>query len=175
MGDTIYCLVDANGRVYTKDGAESYAEVVASFGLNESECQQYRFDLTNRRLLVDRGTPSSGIAAQMYLTQHVGTPERLMHFAEEGHVRKHVLVNLLDVTSRRSYLEACADIEKKYTAECAAKNDPCLESGCSIDQASGEICLQPLLNAGIDYDKACGGEWIKSFRSPQNRIDAWKS
>ena len=84
------------------------------------------------------------------------------------------LVNLLDVTSRRSYLEACVDIEAKYTAECAAKNDPCLESGCSIDQTSGEICLQPLLNAGIDYDKACAAEWITSFRSPQNRIDAWE-
>src|SRR5712691_11377466 len=148
MGDTIYCLVEATGRVYTKDGADSYAEVVATFRLNEGECQQYRLDLTRRQVLVDRGTPSSAIAVQAYLAQHVGTPERLMHFAEGGHVRKDVLVNLLDVTRRRSYLEACVDIEKRYTAECAAKNGPCLESGCSIDQTAGEICLQPLLNAG---------------------------
>lgn len=175
MGGTIFCLVDATGGVYTKDGAASYAEVVASFGLNERECQKYRFDLTSRRVLVDRGTLSSGIAAETYLAQHVGTPERLMHFAEEGHVRKDVLGELLDVTSRRSYLEACANIEKQYTAECAAKNDACLESGCSIDQASGETCLQPLLNAGIDYDKACAAEWLKLFRSRQNRVDAWKN
>ena len=90
MGDTIYCLAGATGRVYTKDGAESYAEVAASFGLNEGECQKYRFDLPSRRVLVDRGTLSSGIAVQTYLAQHVGTPERLMHLAEEGHVRKDV-------------------------------------------------------------------------------------
>src|SRR5438105_12519537 len=108
MGDTIYCLVDATGSVYTKDGAESYAEVAASSELNEGGCQKYRFDLTSRRVLVDRETPSSGIAARTYLAKHVGTPERLMRFAEKGHMRKDVLLDLLDVKSRRSYLEACA-------------------------------------------------------------------
>lgn len=175
MRDTIYCLVDPGGRVYTRDGARSHAEVAAGFGLEEGECQKYRLDLTSRRLLVDRGTPSGGIAARTYLAQQIGTPERLMDFAEEGHVPKDVLVKLLDLERRRFYLEACADIETKYTAECAAKSDPCLESGCSMDQTAGEICLQPLLNAGIDYDKACAAEWIKLFRSPQNRIDAWKN
>ena len=50
-----------------------------------------------------------------------------------------------------------------------------LESGCSIDQAAGEICVQPLVNAGIEYYKACAGEWIKLFRRPRNRIAAWKN
>jgi hypothetical protein len=174
MDGTIYCLVDTSGTVYVKDFAESHADVAAHFALNESDCQQYRFDLTDRRLLTDRATPSSAIAAQEYLNQRFGTPDRLMEFAEDGRLSKGVLVNLLDVESRRSYLGACAAIEKKYTEECAAKNDPCLESGCSIDQAAGEICLEPLLNAGIDYHKACGAEWIKLFRKPRNRIDAWK-
>jgi hypothetical protein len=58
---------------------------------------------------------------------------------------------------------------------CGAKNDPCLESGCSIDHEAGETCLQPLLNAGIEYDKACAAEWFKLFQSPQNRVEAWRS
>ena len=175
MDGTIYCLVDARGSVYAKDGAESHADVAAHFGLNKRDCQQYRFDLTDRRLLVDRATPSGAIAAQAYVNQRVGTPKRLMQFAEGGHLSKGVLVNLLDVENRRPYLEACAAIEKKYTEECTARNDPCLESGCSIDQAAGEICLQPLLRAGVDYHKACAAEWIKLFRRPKNRIDAWKN
>jgi hypothetical protein len=179
MGDAIYCLVDGSGRVFTKDRAESYAEVAASCGLDEHESQKYRFDLTSRRFLVDRGTPASDVAAHSYLSSHlfrnIGTPERLMHFAEDGHVPKEVLGRLLEVEGRQAYLEACTDIEKKYTAECAARNDPCLESGCSIDQAGGEICLQPLLKAGIDYHKACAAEWIKLFRNPENRIEAWKN
>ncbi len=68
MDGTIYCLVDTSGTVYVKDFAESHADVAAHFALNESGCQQYRFD----------------------------------------------------------------------------------------------------------YHKACGAEWIKLFRKPQNRIDAWK-
>jgi hypothetical protein len=175
MDGTIYCLVDTSDKVYAKDFAESHADVAAHFALNESDCQQYRFDLTDRRLLTDRATPSSALAAQAYLNQCVGTPERLMQFAEDGHVSKAVLANLLDVEIRQPYLEACAAIEKRYTEECAAKNDPCLEPGCSIDQGAGEICLQPLLKAGIEYHKACAAEWTKLFRRPQNRIDAWKN
>jgi hypothetical protein len=179
MGEAIYCLVDGSGRMFTKERAESYAEVAASYGLNEHETQKYRFDLTSRRFLVDRGTPSSGVAVHTYLSSHlflsIGTPERLMHFAEDGHVHKEVLAKLLEVKDRQAYFEACTDIERKYTAECAARNDPCLESGCSIDQTAGEICLEPLLRAGIDYHKACAAEWIKLFRNPEHRIEAWKN
>ena len=42
----------------------------------------------------------------------------------------------------------------------------CLESGCAIDQAAGEVCLQPLLRAGRDYDAACSGQWVKLVESP---------
>ena len=62
--------------------------------------------------------------------------------------------------------------EKKYTDDCAAEHDPCLESGCAVE---GEICLQPLLKAGIEYQKACAAEWIKMFENPRNRIEAWKT
>ena len=68
--------------------------------------------------------------------------------------------------TRRLFLDACARIEKAYTAECAATNDPCLESGCAIDQAAGEVCLQPLLRAGRDYDAACAAEWVKLVEGP---------
>lgn len=174
MDGTIYCLVDTGGKVYGDDFAESHADLAAHFALNESECQKYRFDVVDRRLLSDQATPSIALAAQAFLNQQVGTAERLMQFAEEGHLSKDVLARLLDVESRRPYLEACAAIERKYTEECGGRNDPCLESGCSIDRAAGEACLQPLLHAGVEYKKACAAEWIDSFRSPQNRIDVWK-
>jgi hypothetical protein len=175
MNRTIYCLVDAGGKVYVKDGAESHADLAAQLGLNEHGCQKYRLDLTDRRILTDGATPSGAIPAQAYLDQRVGTPERLMHFVEDGHLSKDVLVNLLDVENRRTYLDACAAIERKYTEECAAQSDSCLESGCSIDHAAGEVCLQPLLRAGVDYQKACAAEWVRLFRMPENRIDAWKN
>ena len=102
----------------------------------------------------------------------VATSEELIRFAEQGRLPKSLLVNLLDAEHRQGYLDACAVIEKKYTEDCTATNDPCLESGCSVE---GEICLQPLLRAGIDYHRACGAEWIKRFADPRNRIDAWKN
>jgi hypothetical protein len=175
MDGTIYCLVDNGGKVYGDDLSESYAELAAHFALNESECQTYRFDVVDRRLLTDRATPSTAFAAQAFLNQRVGSAERLMLFAEEGYLSKDVLARLLDVESRRPYLDACAAIERKYTEECGGKNDPCLESGCSIDRAAGEACLQPLLNHRVEYQKACAAEWIDLFRAPQHRIDAWKN
>jgi hypothetical protein len=174
MNGTIYCLVDAGGRVYAEDGTESHADLAAHPGLNETECQKYGFDLTERRL-VTNGATFGAIAALGHLNQRVGTPERLMHFAEDGHLSKDVLLSLLDVESRRPYLEACEAIEQKYTDECAAKSDSCLESGCSIDRAAGEVCLEPLSRAGVDYHKACGTAWGRLFRMPENRIDAWKN
>jgi len=100
----------------------------------------------------------------------VGTLEELMKIAEQGRLPKSVLVNLLDIEHRHAYLDACARIEKKYTEDCTATNDPCLESGCAVE---GEVCLQPLLRAGIEYHRACAAEWIKLFADPRNRIDAW--
>ena len=175
MSRTIYCLVDAGGKVHINGAAESHADLAAHLGLNERECQKYRFDLTERHILTDGAMPAGAVAAQAYLNQRVGSPERLMRFAEDGHLSKSVLVNLLDEDSRRPYLEACAAIERKYTEECAAQRDSCLESGCSIDRAAGEVCLEPLLRAGRDYQKACAAEWVRLFRRPENRIDAWRN
>ena len=81
-------------------------------------------------------------------------------------VPRQVLVDLLDARTRRLFLDACARIDQAYTAECAAANDPCLESGCAIDQAAGEVCLQPVLRAGRDYDAACAAEWVKLVERP---------
>ena len=52
MDCNIYCLVDATGHVYVKDGATSHAEVAANFGLDALGCEAYRFDLAARQLLV---------------------------------------------------------------------------------------------------------------------------
>lgn len=173
MDGTMYCLVDAQGKVYVKGGAQTHADLADEFGLNERECREYRFDLTTRRLLTDRGAPSSDTAVHAFLDQQVGTPEKLTAFAEAGHLAKGVLVNLLKIEDRPPYLEACATIEKTYTEECVAKNDPCLESGCALEK--DEICLQPLLNADVEYHKACAAAWSKMFRSPKNRIEAWRN
>lgn len=174
MDATLYYLVDAHGKVYAKVGAESFADVAREFGLIERECQEYRFDLSSRRLIVDRATPASALAVQEDVSQRVGSPDRLMTLAEQGHLPKLMLVNLLSLDQRQPYLEACAQIERRYTEACTAKNDPCLESGCSVE-GKDEICLQPLLNAGVEYQQACAAEWIKLFRASMNRIDAWKN
>ena len=87
-----------------------------------------------------------------------------MKLAAQGHLPKSALAELLDIEHRHAYLDACAFIEKKYTEECAT-NDPCLESGCPV---GGEICLQPLLRAGIEYHRACAAEWIKLVGSSQS-------
>ena len=94
------------------------------------------------------------------------TPERLMALAAEGRLTKHALSALLAVQPRHVFLDACAAIEKNYTDDCAAANDPCLESGCSMD---GEVCLEPLLRAGTEYHKACAAEWVKLFANRENR------
>jgi hypothetical protein len=164
-----YLLVDPRGKVYAKAGAESFADVAHEFGL-----QEYRFDLAARRLLVGHATPASPVAAQDYVNQCFGDPERLMTFAKEGHLPKHVLVRLLSIENRQPYLESCARVEREYTKACTNRRDPCLESGCSVE-GEDEVCLQALLDAGVEYHQACAAEWIKLFRTPVNRIDAWKN
>jgi hypothetical protein len=166
----IYCLVDASGHVYVKDGAVAHSEVAAHFGLDARECSTYRFDLAARRLLVDRGGPASDRAAHAYLDRHVGSPEKLMTYAVEGRLTKQVLGSLLGTDDQPAYLDACAVIEKRYTADCTAKDGPCLESGCAVE---GEICLEPLLRAGREYHRACGAAWRVLFEDPHHRSQAW--
>jgi len=170
----MHYLVDPRGMVHVKLGAQSFTEVAREFGLTESECQEYRFDLANRQLLVDRATPASALAVQSDISQRVGNPDRLMKFAEEGQMPKDVLASLLCVDQRQRYLDACKQIERRYTEACTAKNDPCLDSGCSVE-GEDESCLQPLVRAGIEYRQACAAEWLMLFRSSMNRIDAWKN
>jgi hypothetical protein len=100
----------------------------------------------------------------------VETPEQVITQAMEGRLSKHALVSLLAPAARPEFLAACAKIELKYTEDCRALNDPCLESGCSME---GDRCLQPLLRAGTDYDKACGAEWAKLFVDTANRDLGW--
>jgi hypothetical protein len=102
----------------------------------------------------------------------VDTPEDVMTRAIEGHMPTHALAGLLTPEARRAFYEACGRIEQRYTSECRDANNPCLESGCSMD---GERCLQPILRAGIEYDRACGEEWVKLFADGANRDASWKA
>ena len=101
----------------------------------------------------------------------IGTIEHVIALAWEGRLSKNLLATLLGPDHRPAYLEACGRIEKRYTDECTAKNDPCLESGCALE---GEACLQPLLDAGADYHKACAAAWVAFFADPRNRIERWR-
>jgi hypothetical protein len=83
--------------------------------------------------------------------------DRVILDAVEGRLSKLALADLLTTDKRQTFLDRCAAIEKHYTDECAASNDPCLESGCALE---GEVCLQPLLRAETEYNKACGAVWI---------------
>jgi hypothetical protein len=168
----IYALVDATGNVYVEHGATSYVEVAEKHGLGDQACDRYRFDLVQRRLVQDRGGFHSRRAARAYFVRHVGSPQKLMLLAREGRVPKHALATLLVVRDRPTYLEACAAVERRCTEACAAAGDPCLPSGCAME--GQEICLQPLVRAGVEYQQACGAEWVKWFASPRHRIDAWQ-
>ena len=112
MDCIIYCLVDAGGDVFVKDGAASHSEVAASAGVDASLCHAYRFDLSTRHLLIDRGSSTSDFAARTYCDKHVGSPEKLMTFASEGHLTKEILGSLLDDDDAAAYREACTVIER---------------------------------------------------------------
>jgi hypothetical protein len=99
------------------------------------------------------------------------TADQLMTHARCGGLSKHALAMLLTPAARKEFFTACGRIEQQYTEACRAKDDPCLDSGCSMD---GERCLQPLLNAGTDYTKAIGVEWTRLFADAANRDASWR-
>jgi hypothetical protein len=100
------------------------------------------------------------------------TPEQLLALSKEGRMAKRELVSFLAADTRHAYLDVCAAIEKRYTAECSASGDPCLEDGCAL---AGEICLQPIMRAEREYLKECGREFARLFADPRNRAEAWRS
>jgi hypothetical protein len=173
MDAMLYCLVDPQGAVHMKP-ALSYTEVAGEFGLAEADCDRYRFDLAARRFLVDRGSPTSALTVQEHISRQVGSPDLLMRFADRGELPKQLLANLLLPDQRQRFLDACTQLERQYTEACAASNNPCLESGCSVAGGT-EICLQPILRAGLEYHRACAAEWLKLFRLPRNRLEAWQN
>jgi len=101
----------------------------------------------------------------------VGTPEYVMEVARQGRLPKQTLVRFLAPGKRQEYLNTCAAIEKRFTEACTGTGDPCLEGGCA---AEGEICLQPLTRAGLDYYKACGEAFVTLFADKRNRSDDWE-
>ena len=101
-----------------------------------------------------------------------GTPEYVMEQARQGRLSKQALAQFLAIDKRDDYLAVCAAIEKHYTEACTATGDPCLEGGCAVE---GEVCLQPLMAAGLDYYKACGEAFTEFFADPKNRNSSWES
>ena len=160
MDSTIDVVVDARGKVFFAEGMEPPAGHV------------HRFELSTRRMLGKCDDPTHNRAALNFVNQCVGTPGKLMEYAADGGLPKAVLLQLLATETQRTYLDACAAIEKQFTDECVASNDPCLESGCAVE---GEVCLQPLLRDGSGYRKRCAAVWIELFANPRNRVEAWRS
>ena len=91
----------------------------------------------------------------------------LMDFTAEDMLDKEALAQLLPSEPRAVFLEGCAQIERDLTHACAARGDFCLASGCALD---GESCLNALLNAALEYNKACGRLWLPLFRSSQHAV-----
>ena len=93
------------------------------------------------------------------------SPAQLMHFAEQGILAKAEMAHLLPSESRAEFLHACEEVEKDFTRACAADGDFCLASGCALE---GESCLNALLKAGPEYNKACGRLWLPLYRSSKH-------
>jgi hypothetical protein len=93
---------------------------------------------------------------------------QLMRRAEAGELSKTEMADLLSSDPRWSFLQACAEVERRITTSCAAAGDNCLESGCAFQ---GEACLEALLNAGPAYQQACGRMWLPFFNDPRNRVE----
>jgi hypothetical protein len=95
------------------------------------------------------------------------SPAQLMHFAEQGILAKADMAQLLPAEPRAEFLDACAGVEKDFTRACAADGDFCLASGCALE---GESCLNALLKAGPEYNKACGRLWLPLYRSSKHAV-----
>ncbi|HZP49000.1 MAG TPA: hypothetical protein VFB07_10720 [Vicinamibacterales bacterium] len=94
------------------------------------------------------------------------TPDRVIELARSGEVPKLQLADLLNVNARKTFLDFCASIEKRYTEACTAQHEPCLEGGCALE---GEVCLQPLERAHPEYERACGNAFVELYLDPRNR------
>jgi len=90
------------------------------------------------------------------------SPSQLINLAKRGMLAKTEMAELLPEQSQAEFLAACARVEHAVTDACAAHGDFCLASGCAMD---GEVCLNALLNAGLDFNKACAQLWLPLFRS----------
>jgi len=77
---------------------------------------------------------------------------------------KDTLAQLLPSETRTAFLAGCAQVERDLTRACAGHGDVCLASGCALE---GESCLNALLNAAPEYNKACGRLWLPLFLSSQ--------
>ena len=87
---------------------------------------------------------------------------QLMGLAERGMLDKTAMADLLAEEPRSAFLAACAEVEREFTRVCAAHGDFCLPAGCALE---GEACLDALLKAGPEYNKACGRIWLPLFQS----------
>ena len=92
------------------------------------------------------------------------TAAELIDFTAEEMLDKDTLAQLLPSEPRAIFLRGCADIERDLTRACAARGDFCLASGCALE---GESCLDALMNAAPEYNRACGRIWLPLYQSSQ--------
>jgi hypothetical protein len=95
------------------------------------------------------------------------SPARVMELARDGRVPNSELAALLNPIARKTFLNYCSSIERRYTAACGEQGDPCLADGCAMQ---GETCLQPLERANADYGRACGHAFLGLYLDPKNRL-----
>lgn len=88
-----------------------------------------------------------------------------MQGAADGLLAKDELAEMLPPGLRADFLSRCADIEREITRACAAHGDFCLASGCALE---GESCLNAILKAGPEFNKACSALWVPLFQSAKH-------
>ncbi len=90
-----------------------------------------------------------------------------MHFAEQGILAKAEMAELLrSARQGATFLARAAEVEKGFHACVRCARRLCLASGCALE---GESCLNAILNAGPEYNKACGRQWVALYSNPANR------
>jgi len=159
---TIFCFVNKDGSVRFED--------------EKNGCLKYEFSLKTRMMTiepleVERSLRQDAIARN-HFDNLVGTPEKLMSFAQLGRLSKLELADLLSPEKKQAYLHVCAGVERALTETCTAKGEPCLENGCAVE---GEICLNALLESGEIYTVAYVSAWTYLFINPENRVSVWKN
>ena len=95
------------------------------------------------------------------------SPEQMMGLAVQGRLTKDFLADQLVTAKRKLFLNACGSFERRLTAACKERYEPCL--ACEYSMEEEDACLNAVLEAGIAYAAGCGAIWVRIFKDPANR------